>query len=128
MTTDTLHDSGKTPLPRSATDPIRTVTRDTFDALVSNGKGPLVVEFMSYGCGHCRVLEPILQEVAKSLISKVTIFRVNVGVERELAATFEIQGTPTLIMVLDGSEVGRVEGPRPTTAGIEGAIAQAFGR
>jgi len=128
MTTDTLDDAEKPPRGGTASDPIRSVTSETFDALVSNGKGPLVVEFMSYGCGHCRVLEPILQEVARSMISEVTLFRVNVGLERELAAAFEIQGTPTLIMVLDGTEVGRVEGPQPTMAGIEAAITQSFGR
>jgi len=127
MTTHMLEDSDTSSGERAAGDRIRTVTSATFAALVTNGEGPIVVEFMSYGCAHCRVLEPIIQEVAKVLTSKVTIFRVNVGAERELAARFEIQGTPTLLMVLDGEEVGRAEGPRPTVAGIEAAITQSFG-
>ena len=128
MTTDTLDASEESPRESASSDHIRTVTSGSFAALVTDGKGPLVVEFMSYGCGHCRVLEPVLQEVATSMMSEVTIFRVNVGAEPELAATFEIQGTPTLIMVLNGAEVGRVEGPQPTVAGIETAITRSFGR
>ncbi len=44
---------------------------------------------------------------------KENIFRVNVAVEPEIADRYDIQGTPTLIMFLDGKEVGRVEGPSP---------------
>src|SRR5450432_1273849 len=99
-------------------DRIRTATGDTFDALILEGKGPIVVEFMSYGCAHCRAIEPILQEVAEAVESRETIFRVNTAVEQELASTYEIVGTPTLIMFLDGNVVGRAEGPRPTVSNV----------
>ena len=45
-------------------DRIRTVTGATFEELVLDAQGPVVAEFMSYGCTHCRVMEPILQQVA----------------------------------------------------------------
>src|SRR5581483_7774312 len=82
-------------------DEIRTVTSDTFTSLVIQGEGPIVVEFMSYGCAHCRVMEPILQEVAEMVKPQETIFRVNIAVERELADSYEIEGTPTLLMFLE---------------------------
>lgn len=75
-------------------EPIRTVTGETFDPLVLRGEGPIVVEFMSYGCAHCRVIEPILQEVAALLKHKATAFRVNIAVDPALAATYEVQGPP----------------------------------
>jgi thioredoxin 1 len=107
-------------------DNIRTATGSTFNSLVLEGAGPIAVEFMSYGCAHCRAIEPVLQEVAELVRSKEKIFRVNVGVEQELARDYEIQGTPTLIMFLNGSEVGRVEGLSPTTSSALAAVTQAF--
>jgi len=85
-----------------------------------------VVEFMSYGCVHCRAMEPILQQVAEMLKSKEEIFRVNIAVEQELSDSYQVQGTPTLIMFLQGREVGRFEGPPPTVESILAAVTQPF--
>jgi thioredoxin 1 len=90
------------------------------------GNGPIVVEFMSYGCVHCRAIEPILQQVAEMLKSKEEIFRVNTAVEQELSDSYQVQGTPTLIMFLQGREVGRLEGPPPTVESILTAVTQPF--
>jgi thioredoxin 1 len=109
-----------------ASDRIRTVASGSFDQLVLQGTGPIVVEFMSYGCAHCRVIEPVLQRVATMLESKVRIFRLNVAVDHELANSYEIQSTPTFVMFLDGVEVGRVEGPTPTVASVLAAVTQSF--
>ena len=105
---------------------IRTVTSATFNQLVLEGNGPIVVEFMSYGCVHCRAMEPILQQVAEMLKSKEEIFRVNTAVEQELSESYQVQGTPTLIMFLQGREVGRFEGPPPTIESILAAVTQPF--
>ncbi len=85
-----------------------------------------MVEFMSYGCAHCRAIEPVLQQVAELVKSKEKIFRVNIAVEHELAESYEIQGTPTLIMFLNGREVGRNEGPHPTVSSVLTVVTQPF--
>jgi thioredoxin 1 len=108
--------------PRVAHDSIKTLTNGTFKALVLDGRGPIAVEFMSYGCGHCRALEPILQSVAETLKGREQVFRINVAVEEELAQRFVIEGTPTLVMFLGGTEVGRAEGPHPTESSVMAAI------
>jgi thioredoxin 1 len=101
-----------------SSDRILSVTSNTFEPMVLAGKGPIAVEFMSYGCGHCQTIEPILQQVAQMVQPREKIFRVNVAVEPELTERCQIEGTPTFIMFLDGSVVGRTEGPSPTLASV----------
>lgn len=107
-------------------DRIPTVTASTFDRLVLKGEGPIVVEFMSYGCAHCGVIEPDLQQVAEIVQSTEKIFRVNIAVDAELAESYAIQGTPTLIMFKNGAVVGRDEGPSPNVSNILASIKQAY--
>lgn len=105
---------------------IRTLTSETFAALALRGEGQIVVEFMSYGCAHCRVLEPILQEVAELLKRRQTAFRVNIVVEPGLAATYDIRETPTLLVFLNGRLIGRAESPRPTVPNLLSIVTQPF--
>lgn len=111
-----------------AHDEIQTVTNLTFDANVLQARGPIVVEFMSYGCTHCGAMEPVLQRVAATLKGAETILRVNVAVDQDLAQRYEIVGTPTVVMFLDGEEVARLEGPSPSEEGFLAAITQPFAK
>jgi thioredoxin 1 len=112
---------------RASGDRIQTITGKSFGAAVLQGQGPIAVEFMSYGCAYCREIEPVLQQVAGMLESEEKIFRVNVAVEQEIAQSYQIQGTPTLVMFLDGREVGRAEGLDPSVEGVMTVMRGAFG-
>ena len=105
---------------------LRVVTASTFEELVLNGGGPIVVEFMSYGCEHCRAIEPVLEQVAEIVKSKGRIFKVNVALDRELGDRYGVRATPTLVMFLNGNQVGQIEGPQPTVASVLTAVAQPF--
>ena len=107
-------------------DQIQSLTSSNFEGLVLKATGPVAVEFMSYGCEHCRALEPILQQVSEMMLSKAKLFRLNVELEPELAQAYKVDGTPTLIMFLNGKKVGRAEGPNPTVPSILTALAQPF--
>jgi thioredoxin 1 len=126
MTNETLEVPRTTPRRRGSSEGIGTVTGSTFSSLVLEGTGPIAVEFMSYGCVHCRAIEPVLEKVAETVKSKEKIFRVNTAVDEELSDSYDIQGTPTLIMFLNGKEVGRVEGPQPTVSSVTTAVTQPF--
>ena len=110
----------------SSRERIPTVTAATFNSHVLQGGGPIAVEFMTYGCAHCRAIEPILQEVAEALEGKEALFKVNIAVDGAVANTFEVRGTPTFIMFLDGKEVGRADGPHPNIASVLSALTQPF--
>ena len=107
-------------------DIIQTVTEATFNDMVLQASGPVAVEFMSYGCGFCRAIEPILQQVTEKLQSEVKIFRVNVAAQSELAGSYGINGTPTFVMFLNGNEIARSEGPDPTVANITSMLTRPF--
>jgi thioredoxin-like negative regulator of GroEL len=107
-------------------DAIGTLTHSTFKRAVDENIGPVAVEFMSYGCGHCAELEPVLQEAAELLKSEVACYRVNVAVEHGLAAEYRITGTPTIVMFAQGAEAGRVEGSAPQLAALVAAIRGPF--
>jgi thiol-disulfide isomerase/thioredoxin len=105
---------------------IQTVTGRSFDDLVLGGNGPIVVEFMTYGCAHCRVIEPVLERVAGMVAATEKIYRLNVAVEQDLADRYEIRSTPTFVMFQGGTEVGRVEGPKPVVASVLAAVTSSF--
>lgn len=111
---------------RASTDLMQTVTASDFDERVLHAQGPVAVEFMSYGCGHCRAIEPVLQKVAKEVSSTIKICRVNVAVDQELTDSYAIQGTPTFVMFLNGREVNRVEGPSPTFRAVLAVVSKPF--
>ncbi len=125
MTTETLEAQNNSPK-RASSDRVQTVTSTTFPSLVLEGKGPIAVEFMSYGCSHCRAMEPVLQQVAETLKPQEKIFRVNVADEQEFTDSYQIEGTPTFVMFLNGKEVGRVEGPPPTVSSVRAALTRPF--
>jgi thioredoxin 1 len=78
-------------------------------------------------CAYCAAMEPVLQQVAETLRSREQIFRVNVATEVDLASTYEIEGTPTLIMFSEGREVARSEGLDPDAATVLEALTAPFG-
>jgi thioredoxin-like negative regulator of GroEL len=67
-----------------------------------------------------------LQQVSETLERKEQIFRVNIEAEPELLASFDVQGTPTFIMFLEGREVGLVEGIQPSLSNVMAVVTQPF--
>jgi len=108
-------------------DGIPSLDAASFEARVLHAQGPVVVEFMSYSCAYCGAMEPVLQQVAQALRSRVAVFRVNVAIEVDLASAYEIEGTPTLVMFSQGQEVGRSEGLNPDAATVMEAVTAPFG-
>ncbi len=107
-------------------DIIQTADSSSFATIVLDSSGAIAVEFMSYGCVHCRTLEPVLQQAAVILQAKEKIVRVNTALEADLTDRYDIVGTPTFIMFLNGLEVGRADGPAPRLENILKIITQPY--
>ena len=105
---------------------IQTLDSGSFRPMVLEAEGRIAVEFMSYGCGYCRAIEPLLQRVAETIEADETIFRVNIAADPDLASEYGISGTPTFVMFLSGQELGRAEGPSPSFASVRDAVTSPF--
>lgn len=77
---------------------------------IINGDKPVLIDFHADWCRPCRVLSPIIQEVAKAFDGKVRVIKIDVDKNATLADKFQIQGVPTMMLFKDGKSVWRQSG------------------
>jgi thioredoxin 1 len=87
---------------------IASVTEKSFQSIIQNGT--VLVDFSAEWCGPCKMLAPILDQLAEEMKGSITIVKVDIDQEQNLASTFEITSVPTLILFKDGAETHRVVG------------------
>ena len=97
------------------------ITESNFEQEVLGADIPVLVDFWADWCGPCRMLAPVLKEIADSYEGKVKVGKVNVDEEPELAGRFSVASIPTLILFKDGEIVNTSVGVRPK-ATIEAMI------
>ncbi len=86
------------------------LTEQNFDVEVLKSELPVLVDFWAEWCGPCRMLAPVIEEVAKDLTGKLKVGKVNVDESQELAANFNILSIPTLIVFKQGKPVDQIVG------------------
>lgn len=89
-----------------------TITKDNFQAEVLSAQGIVLVDFWAAWCGPCRMLSPVVDEIAAEN-PHVKVGKINVDEQRELAGQFRIESIPTLIVFKDGLAVHRLVGVQP---------------
>ena len=93
---------------------IKHLTDDSFTQEIA--KGVTVVDFHAEWCGPCRMLAPVLEQVATDVKGKAKVVKVDIDSEQKTAAQFQITSVPTLILFKDGKEVNRLIGLRNAEA------------
>ena len=89
-----------------------TITNENF-ANLKNGPQPLVVDFWATWCGPCRMIGPVISELAEQYDGKITVGKCDVEENEELAGEFGIRNIPTILFFKDGQVVDKVVGAQP---------------
>ena len=80
-------------------------TKENFDNEVMKSDKPVLVDFYADWCGPCRMMLPIVEEMAKEYDGKIKVGKVNVDEQQDLAAQFGIMSIPSFLFVKDGKVV-----------------------
>ena len=91
---------------------ITEVSDNTFQAEVLESETPVLVDFWAPWCGPCRVVAPVLEEIAGER-EDLRIVKLNVDDNQQTAAQFGILATPTMVLFRNGAEAKRIQGAMP---------------
>ena len=101
------------------------IKQENFASFISESDKPVLVDFWATWCGPCRMLAPVVEEVAQANEDKLTVGKVNVDDCPDIARQFGIMSIPTLILFKDGQMVDKRIGYMPKGE-IEAMVEKAF--
>lgn len=87
------------------------ITDDTFESIVSDGI--TLIDFWAPWCGPCKMLSPVIDELAEELKDKVKVYKCNVDDNQQTPSKFNIMGVPTLMIFKDGQLLAQRSGMAP---------------
>ncbi len=105
---------GKCERPILVDRPVR-VEGEDLDRVVTDAEVPVLVDFYADWCGPCKMMAPVLDEIARERAGEIIVAKLDTDQSPEVARRFQIQGVPTLIVFREGQPVARQTGalPRP---------------
>ena len=92
---------------------VESITSQQFKELVLSGKGRVLVDFSAVWCGPCRMLAPLVEQLAQEEESQMSVYSVDVDACPDIAASFGISAVPTLILFEDGKAIRHTTGMQP---------------
>lgn len=90
-----------------------TITKENFEQEVLTSDKPVLVDFWASWCGPCKMLSPVLHEIAQEYEGSIKVGKINVDEQPELADRFRVASIPMLVLFKDGKAVDTAVGYRP---------------
>ena len=89
-----------------------TISDATFDEEIGSSSEPVIVDFWAEWCGPCKMIAPVLDEIATEQAGKVRVAKLNVDDNPDIARRFDVMSIPTLIIFKDGEPQKRLVGAK----------------
>jgi thioredoxin 1 len=107
--------NGRSNLEAMAAAPV-TLTTATFDETIRGSSVPVLVDFWAEWCGPCKMIDPVIKEIAAEQAGKLTVAKLNVDDHGDIALRYNVMSIPTMIVFQNGAEVKRLVGAKGKSA------------
>lgn len=89
---------------------VTNLNTENFEKEVMNSEKTVLIDFWASWCGPCKMMSPVVDQIAEELNDSVKVCKVNIDEEQNLAVKYNVMSIPTFVVIKDGKEVGRTIG------------------